>query len=70
MIRTTNHLFVTHDTPTAVTDPLVRQTFWGPLMAGAVSTSLPVVIVFLAIQRNITAGRTAGPGRSEGKLPP
>jgi N,N'-diacetylchitobiose transport system permease protein len=37
-----------------------RQTFWGPLMAGAVITSLPVVIFFLAIQRNIAAGLTAG----------
>jgi N,N'-diacetylchitobiose transport system permease protein len=37
-----------------------RQTFWGPLMAGAVVTSLPVVIFFLAIQRNIAAGLTAG----------
>jgi N,N'-diacetylchitobiose transport system permease protein len=37
-----------------------RQTFWGPLMAGAVITSLPVVIFFLAIQRNIAVGLTAG----------
>ena len=37
-----------------------RQTFWGPLMAGAVMTSLPVVIFFLIIQRNIAAGLTAG----------
>ena len=37
-----------------------RQTFWGPLMAGAIITSLPVVIFFLAIQRNIAAGLTAG----------
>jgi N,N'-diacetylchitobiose transport system permease protein len=37
-----------------------RQTFWGPLMAGAVITSLPVVIFFLIIQRNIAAGLTAG----------
>ncbi len=31
VIRTTDHLFVMHDTPTAVTDPLVRRTFWDPL---------------------------------------
>ena len=37
-----------------------RQTFWGPLMAGAVITSLPVVIFFLTIQKNIAAGLTAG----------
>jgi N,N'-diacetylchitobiose transport system permease protein len=37
-----------------------RQTFWGPLMAGAIMTSAPVVIFFLAIQKNIAAGLTAG----------
>ncbi len=37
-----------------------RQTFWGPLMAGAIITSVPVVIFFLAIQRNIATGLTAG----------
>jgi N,N'-diacetylchitobiose transport system permease protein len=37
-----------------------RQTFWGPLMAGAVVTSLPVVIFFLIIQRNIATGLIAG----------
>ena len=37
-----------------------RQTFWGPLMAGAVVTSLPVVIFFMAIQRHIAVGLTAG----------
>ena len=37
-----------------------RETFWGPLMAGAVMTSLPVVVFFLIIQRNIAAGLTAG----------
>lgn len=37
-----------------------RQTFWGPLMAGAVITSLPVVIFFLLIQKNIATGLTAG----------
>ena len=37
-----------------------RQTFWGPLMAGAVITSLPVVIFFLVIQKNIATGLTAG----------
>ncbi len=37
-----------------------RQTFWGPLMAGAIITSLPVVIFFLIIQKNIATGLTAG----------
>jgi N,N'-diacetylchitobiose transport system permease protein len=37
-----------------------RGTAWGPLMAGAIITSLPVVIFFLIIQRNIAAGLTAG----------
>jgi N,N'-diacetylchitobiose transport system permease protein len=37
-----------------------RETFWGPLMAGAVVTSLPVVVFFLIIQRRIAAGLTAG----------
>jgi len=37
-----------------------RGTAWGPLMAGAIITSLPVVVFFLIIQRNIAAGLTAG----------
>jgi N,N'-diacetylchitobiose transport system permease protein len=37
-----------------------RGTSWGPLMAGAVITSIPVVVFFLLIQRNIAAGLTAG----------
>lgn len=37
-----------------------RQTFWGPLMAGAIITSIPVVVLFLAIQKNIATGLTAG----------
>ena len=37
-----------------------RGTAWGPLMAGATMTSLPVVIFFLLIQRNVAAGLTAG----------
>jgi N,N'-diacetylchitobiose transport system permease protein len=35
-------------------------TAWGPLMAGATISSLPVVIFFLIIQRNIATGITAG----------
>jgi acetyl esterase/lipase len=31
VIRTTDHLFATHEAPTVVDDPVVRQTFWGPL---------------------------------------
>jgi N,N'-diacetylchitobiose transport system permease protein len=37
-----------------------RQTFWGPLMAGAIITSLPVVVFFLIIQKKIATGLTAG----------
>ncbi|WP_436521625.1 carbohydrate ABC transporter permease [Actinoplanes sp. HUAS TT8] len=35
-------------------------TYWGPLMAGSIITSIPVVIFFLAVQRNIASGLTAG----------
>ena len=38
----------------------LRGTNWGPLMAGAVITSLPVVIFFMMIQKNVAAGLTAG----------
>jgi acetyl esterase/lipase len=31
LIRTTDHLFVIHDTPSFVGDPVVRRTFWVPL---------------------------------------
>jgi N,N'-diacetylchitobiose transport system permease protein len=37
-----------------------RGTAWGPLMAGALITSLPVVVFFLLVQRNIAVGLTAG----------
>jgi N,N'-diacetylchitobiose transport system permease protein len=37
-----------------------RGTAWGPLMAGAIITSIPVVVFFLMIQRNIAAGLTSG----------
>jgi N,N'-diacetylchitobiose transport system permease protein len=37
-----------------------RGTAFGPLMAGATITSLPVVIFFLIIQKNVAAGLTAG----------
>jgi N,N'-diacetylchitobiose transport system permease protein len=38
----------------------LRGTAWGPLMAGATLTSLPVVVFFLIIQRNVATGLTAG----------
>jgi N,N'-diacetylchitobiose transport system permease protein len=38
----------------------LHGTAWGPLMAGAILTSLPVVILFLVIQRHIATGLTAG----------
>jgi N,N'-diacetylchitobiose transport system permease protein len=37
-----------------------RGTAWGPLMAGATLTALPVVIFFLLVQRRIAFGLTAG----------
>jgi N,N'-diacetylchitobiose transport system permease protein len=38
----------------------LRGTTWGPLMAAATLTSLPVVIFFLIIQRKVAVGLTAG----------
>jgi N,N'-diacetylchitobiose transport system permease protein len=38
----------------------VRGTEWGPLMAGATLTALPVVIFFLFVQRRVAFGLTAG----------
>jgi N,N'-diacetylchitobiose transport system permease protein len=37
-----------------------RGTAWGPLMAGATLTALPVVFFFVAVQRRIAFGLTAG----------
>jgi N,N'-diacetylchitobiose transport system permease protein len=37
-----------------------RGTAWGPLMAGATLTALPVVAFFLLVQRRIAFGLTAG----------
>ena len=37
-----------------------RGTAWAPLMAGATLTALPVVIFFVAVQRRIAFGLTAG----------
>jgi N,N'-diacetylchitobiose transport system permease protein len=38
----------------------LRGTEWGPLMAGATLTSIPVVIFFVLVQRRIAFGLTAG----------
>jgi N,N'-diacetylchitobiose transport system permease protein len=38
----------------------LRGTAWGPLMAGATIAALPVVVLFLIIQRNVAIGLTAG----------
>ncbi len=35
-------------------------TDWGQLMAGAVVTTLPIVLLFFLIQRNLTQGLAAG----------
>jgi N,N'-diacetylchitobiose transport system permease protein len=37
-----------------------RGTAWGPLMAGATLTAVPVVMFFLLVQRRIAFGLTAG----------
>jgi len=37
-----------------------RGTEWGPLMAGATLTAVPVVIFFLIVQRRIAFGLTSG----------
>jgi N,N'-diacetylchitobiose transport system permease protein len=37
-----------------------RGTAWGPLMAGATLTALPVVVFFVLVQRKIAFGLTAG----------
>ena len=37
-----------------------RGTSWGPLMAAATLTSLPVVVFFVLVQRKIAFGLTAG----------
>jgi N,N'-diacetylchitobiose transport system permease protein len=38
----------------------LRGTAWGPLMAGATLTAIPVVIFFVALHRRIAFGLTAG----------
>jgi len=38
----------------------VRGTDWGPLMAAATLTALPVVVFFLLVQRRVAFGLTAG----------
>jgi N,N'-diacetylchitobiose transport system permease protein len=38
----------------------LRGTDWGPLMAGATLTALPVVVFFVLVQRRIAFGLTAG----------
>jgi N,N'-diacetylchitobiose transport system permease protein len=38
----------------------LKGTEWGPLMAGATLTSIPVIIFFVLVQRRIAFGLTAG----------
>jgi N,N'-diacetylchitobiose transport system permease protein len=38
----------------------LRGTQWGPLMAGATLTAIPVVLFFLAVHRRVAFGLTAG----------
>jgi N,N'-diacetylchitobiose transport system permease protein len=42
----------------------LRGTDWGPLMAGATLTSLPVVVFFAIVQRRVAFGLTAGAVRA------
>jgi N,N'-diacetylchitobiose transport system permease protein len=50
-----------HNLMTWLTDQTtLRGTAWGPLMAGAVMSSVPVVVLFLIIQKHIATGLTAG----------
>jgi N,N'-diacetylchitobiose transport system permease protein len=42
----------------------VRGTLWGPLMAAATLTSLPIVIMFLLVHRKLAFGLTAGAVKS------
>jgi N,N'-diacetylchitobiose transport system permease protein len=42
----------------------LRGTDWGPLMAGATLTSLPVVLFFAIVQRRVAFGLTAGAVRA------
>jgi N,N'-diacetylchitobiose transport system permease protein len=42
----------------------LRGTDWGPLMAGATLTAIPVVIFFVAVHRRIAFGLTAGAVKS------
>jgi N,N'-diacetylchitobiose transport system permease protein len=42
----------------------LRGTDWGPLMAGATLTSLPVVVFFALVQRRVAFGLTAGAVRA------
>jgi N,N'-diacetylchitobiose transport system permease protein len=61
VISTINRDNTKHNLMMWLTDQTtLRGTAWGPLMASAVITSLPVVAVFLLIQRHIATGLTAG----------
>lgn len=61
IISTINRDNTKHNLMMWLTDQTsLRGTAWGPLMASAIITSLPVVIVFLSIQRHIATGLTAG----------
>ena len=42
-----------------------RGTDWGPLMAAATLTSLPVVVFFALVQRKVAFGLTAGAASCE-----
>jgi N,N'-diacetylchitobiose transport system permease protein len=43
-----------------VSNQTAHGTNWGPLMAGATLSSIPVVVFFMIIQKNVLMGMTAG----------
>jgi N,N'-diacetylchitobiose transport system permease protein len=60
IINTVNHTDKQNAMAWLLANQTTRGTAWGPLMAGAIISSLPVVIFFLIIQRRIATGLTAG----------
>ena len=51
------------DAPSTLSPTLTSfgQTNWGGIMASGVLTTLPVVLIFILIQRVLVQARTAGP---------
>ncbi|OLB74624.1 MAG: sugar ABC transporter permease [Actinobacteria bacterium 13_2_20CM_2_71_6] len=60
IINTLNHSDKWNLMAWLASNQTLRGTAWGPLMAGATIAALPVVVLFLIIQRNVATGLTAG----------